>query len=251
MNHTLEILLADLGFSAKQIKVYEALLRRGPSSVRSLAAATGINRGTVHEALKELAAQGLVSYYEKAKRQFFVAEPPEGLREVLRVRQQKLAATGRALEQALPELAAMVSIGTDKSTTKFYEGAKGVRVILQDVLDTTGALAVDKRLYRVYSALDIRPALYTEFVNFTAERIKRGITVRVLSVGPGGIEPQLAERKVLSHDIKLPTYTIIYGDRCAFIALRSDKQLYGVVIADHAITETQKLLFDMVWGGGT
>ncbi len=247
MHQSFISLLAELGFSAKEAGVYEALLRRGPSSVRMVATATGINRGTVHEALKELATHGLVSYYEKEKKHFFLAAPPAGLREVVRGRKQKLDATERSLETALPELAALIPTGGAGPTTRLHEGAKGVRMILHEVLAVTGALPPNERLYRVYSALDIRPALYTEFINFTEERIKRSIMVRVLAVGPGGEEPRLAERKVLSREIKLPTYTIIYGDRCAYIALGQNQELYGVVIADKQISATQRLLFDMVW----
>src|SRR3989338_3689574 len=132
MTQLLESLLGELGFSAKEAIVYETLLRRGPSSVRLLAVATGINRGTVHEILKELIAKGLVSYYEKSKRQYFIAESPENLREIVRGKQQKLQHTERSLEQALPELTALVATDSDKAVTRFYEGAKGVRVILHD-----------------------------------------------------------------------------------------------------------------------
>ena len=70
-------ILKQLGFSEKEIKVYLTLLKSGPSSVRTLAQVSGINRGTTYDILKSLIAQGLVSYYNKAAHQYFTAESPE------------------------------------------------------------------------------------------------------------------------------------------------------------------------------
>ena len=59
----------QLGFSDNEEKVYLHLLKNGSGSIRQIAGDTGINRGTVYEALKELSDRGLVSHSQKKQRQ--------------------------------------------------------------------------------------------------------------------------------------------------------------------------------------
>ena len=47
-----------LGFSDHEEKVYLCLLKNGSASIRQVAADTGVNRGTVYEALKQLVSKG-------------------------------------------------------------------------------------------------------------------------------------------------------------------------------------------------
>jgi len=55
----------QLGFSENEEKVYLHLLKNGSGSIRQIAGDTGINRGTVYDALKELTDRGLVSHSQK------------------------------------------------------------------------------------------------------------------------------------------------------------------------------------------
>ena len=57
--------LKKLGFNDKTAKIYLALVKLGPSSVRSLAEFCGLNRGTTYDALKWLQEQSMVSFYRK------------------------------------------------------------------------------------------------------------------------------------------------------------------------------------------
>ena len=65
-------ILKKLGFDDKEIRLYLVLLSLGPSPVRKIAQATGINRGTAYDIIKQLIKQGLVVYYHKEKKQYFV-----------------------------------------------------------------------------------------------------------------------------------------------------------------------------------
>ena len=68
--------LKHLGFSEKEIKVYTTLLGLKQASVRQLAMASGVNRGTTYDILKSLMREGMTSYFHKEKKQYFVAESP-------------------------------------------------------------------------------------------------------------------------------------------------------------------------------
>lgn len=239
-------LLRRLGFSDKEIQVYLTLLSGGPSSVRKLAKDTDLNRGTVYDALKSLQRTGLVGMYQKHKKQYFLAEDPGKLIEVVEQREQSLSSIKRHVAELLPELRSLYVHGGMKPVVKYYEGAKGVNIILRDVLTTMSDFEGEK-LYRVYSSAELRDYLYKEFPNFTKERITRQINVRAIAVGAGGDDQPLAERRWLSVERGSPTYSLIYGPKVAFISLGEQETPLGVLIEDARIAQTERMVFDHVW----
>ena len=239
------LILRQIGFSDKEIRVYLTLLSGGPSSVRKLAKDTGLNRGTVYEVLKSLQERSLAGMYQKHKKQFFVAEDPEKLLDVVERREQSIAGLKRGLAEALPELRSLYVHGAAKPTVKYYEGAKGISIILDDLLKT--ASETPERLYRAYSSLALREHLYKEYPHFTKERVNRRINVRVIAVGAGGEDQPFAERRWLPAKAGSPTYKIIYGSKVAFFSLAKDEMPLGVLIEDASVAETERMLFDHVW----
>ncbi len=238
-------ILQQLGFGDKEIKVYMTLLTGGPSSVRRLAKETDVNRGTVYEALKALQKAGLAGMYQKHKKQFFLAEDPQKLAEVIERKERSVSSLKRDLAEVLPELRSLYVHGGAKPTVKYYEGDKGVTIILNDVLHTM-SVETDKT-YRAYSSAALRDYLYREFPNFTKERITRGLQVRVIAVGAGGDDQPLAERRWLSEKDSSPTYSIIYGKKVAFLSLGANDSPLGILIEDANVAATERLVFDRVW----
>src|SRR3989344_608458 len=102
-----ENVLKQLGFSDKEVVVYLACLRLGPSPVRRIAQEAGINRGTTHDILRAFINSGLVSYYHQEKKQYFIAEDPGKLTDVVRRREEELTALRQTLADAVPQLRSM------------------------------------------------------------------------------------------------------------------------------------------------
>ncbi len=71
-----------------------------------------------------------------------------------------------------------------------------MELVLRDILDSAGGSP--KKEYAVISTKTLREHLYRPFPNFTRQRVSRGIGVRVIAVGEGGDEAELAERKWLA-----------------------------------------------------
>jgi sugar-specific transcriptional regulator TrmB len=184
--------------------------------------------------------------YQKHKKQFFIAEDPGKLTELIEQREQALSSMKRHVADVLPELRSLYVHGGMKPVVKYYEGAKGIRIILRDLL-TTMSEERERRLYRVYSSAGLREYLYKEFPDFTKERIKRDIEVRAIAVGPGGEDQPLAERRWIEVDGSAFTYTLIYGQKVAFISLGDKEQIHGVLIEDARIAMTERMLFDHAW----
>lgn len=246
-----EVFLQQLGLSAKETQVYLALLKRGPSSVRHLAEAAQVNRGTTYDILKSLQQQGLVSYYDQEKKTYFVAQDPESLSQIIADRKQSLESLDQQLEGVVPQLKSVANAtSASKPVVRYYHGPKGVRNILREVLEDVASLS--KKAYCVYSSSTIAKHLYDAIPNFTKLRIKAGLHVRVIAFGEGGSTKEtLAERRWLSREKTASTYTIIFGRKTAFISLDDREQPHGVILEDANLSETQRLLFDAHWNSLT
>lgn len=243
----IQTLLKNFGLSDKEIAVYTALIELGPSPVRVLAQKSKVNRGTTYDILRSLMEQGLVSYYNTETHQYFAAESPDKLITALQDRQRQLGTLQQEISDNLPELKTMFEREGGRPQVRLYEGLKGVRQILEDVL-TAMAQSSDKQ-YFVYSSLSLRDEVYEAMPDFTKKRIKHGITVQTIALGEGGETAGLAERKWLpTTDAPIrATYDLMYDGKVAHISLDDANQPMGVVIENQGVYETQKMIFESVW----
>ncbi len=238
--------LRALDLSERQVRIYHALLRLGPASIRDVAAEAGVNRGTTYETLKELATRGIVSYFPRGKRRVFQAEDPERL---LSLGESKQQALNQALETLRREVIPALKSEQPEALTgnvRFYEGDDGVELVLRDLLDSTEQLA--EPAYAVISTKTLREHLYRPFPNFTRQRVQRGIQVRVIAIGEGGDEAELAERKWLPGGERSDaSYIAIYPPKVAIITLAQQNYPVVIVIESSAVASTQQLMFDTLW----
>src|SRR3989339_1080521 len=110
-----------LGFSDRESRIYLALLVLGPSSVRQLAKKTELNRGGIYEALKWLREMELVSFYEKDTKQYFVAEEPNKLHEMVKRQTQALTEVDKKLKEVVSELKSVYDRGGERPVARYYE----------------------------------------------------------------------------------------------------------------------------------
>lgn len=237
-------LLKKLGFSEKTARIYLTLIGLGPSSVRNLAKKTEFNRGTVYDSLKWLKDIGLVNFYEKEAKQFFVAEDPDKLYNMVERQTAELQDVGKKLKDMVQELKSVYDRGGERPVAKYYEKGE-IRKILEQVLERceeSGELE-----YRVYSDANIRDYLYDGFESFSDARISKGINVKAIAIGGGGELRGLDQRKWLDIKKSAPTYIIIYAGSTAYISLNSHDDIVGVVIDNDGVYQTQRGIFDALW----
>lgn len=241
-------LLTSIGFSGAEVRVYNAMLTLDSVSVRKVAEVAGINRGTTYEIIKRLVASGLVSTYQKGLREYFTAESPETLLDLIAEQKRSLNDAERLANVVVPKLLAAQPQKIAKAQVRYFEDDEGVTAILRDVLATVGKL--ENKEYYVYSAKYIRSYLYRQFPQFTERRVAQGVFVKVIALGTGGDPERLSERRwVAENPAAAPTgsYMIIYGNKVAHISLEEDFRPYGVVIEDQNVAALQQLLFAQLW----
>jgi len=244
---TVQNLLRQLDFSVAEAETYWSLLNLETVSIRKVAEHSGINRGTTYDAIKHLVAAGLVHTRKSGSREYFSAESPEKMYDIIRDKRKNLWQTQQAAQALIPELLAKKARPQGRPLVKYYEDDEGVVTILRDVLQTCGQLDVPE--YYVYSSRPLRHYLYRKFPEFTDRRIKEGIAVKVIAIGEGGDPAAVSERKWLAepNEAGISSYTILYGPKTAHISISSDYTPYGVVVEDAGATAMQRLLFERLW----
>ena len=239
---------AEIGLETRDKRVYEALYANPKSSLRSIADTTGINRGSVYESMKQLVEKGLAGSIQVGKQKRYTATEPTIIVELLKEQQQK------ALEAESGAAVYIQSLKHQQATTDqpeafatFYEDHEGVATILRDVIATCSGR--NGNAYRVISTKRVRNYLYNNFPNFTQRRIAQNISVRVIAVGQGGEKDALSDRRWLEakRGDAINCYTILYGNKTAFVTLGTGNVLSGIVIDNAGVTQLQKELFDKQW----
>lgn len=241
----IQIILKNFGLSEKEIAVYLALVELGPSSVREIAAKSKVNRGTSYDILKSLIGIGIVSYYNKESKQYFVAEQPEKLLSAIDQKKEDLEEVRKNVEDSLPLIKTLFEKQGGKPAVKLYEGAKGIKLILEDVL------ACGEKEYYLYSSATAanRKSVYEAMPDFSKKRVAKKINVKIISLGEGGQLVGLDERKQMPTAGKQinSTHEIIYAGKVAHISIDKNDDPVGVVIQNDAIYQTQKLIFEFNW----
>lgn len=254
----IETILKNFGLNEKETSVYLALIALGPSPVRLVSAKSGVNRGTTYDILKALIALGLVSYYNKQSHQYFAPESPEKLVSALEEKQQNIESLKTEVKRELPNLKLLFEKKGGKPAVKLYEGLKGLKSILEDVLETVGR--EKNKAYYVYSSASLRKDVYKAMPKFSDTRKQKKISVKTIALGEGGQLVGMDERKWLfsenradqanptgrKNDLRA-TYEIIYVGKVAHISLDDASNPVGVVIQNQAIFETQKVIFESLW----
>ncbi|TBR41933.1 TrmB family transcriptional regulator [Marinomonas agarivorans] len=237
----------QLGLTPRETLLYKTLLQLGHASIRDIADKSGVNRGSAYESLKQLQNKGVVSYFPKGKRRFFSAESPEIL---LKIAEEKKANIDKAIDSLkhtiIPDLHQQQP-DYHQTNVRYYEGDDGIEWVLRDILNVISEQ--DHKEYCVFSSKPIRPYLYRPFPNYTKQRVKLGINVKVIAIGDGGEDAELSERKWIKTDGAVDaSYIAIYPPKCAIISLASDNFPSAVVLESEDIAKAQQIIFHTLWG---
>ncbi len=240
-------LLLQLGLTDAEAATYLALLELEAVSIRKVADATNINRGTTYEIIKKLVTIGLVSVRHTGKREYYSAESPAKIYDLLQDKRKELFQTQQLAKEIVPAMLAQKARPTGRPLVRYYQDDEGIVTILKDVLHTCGQMKQPQ--YYAYSSRPLRQYLYRKFPQFTQRRIDESIEVKVIAIGEGGEIVENSERKWLPEpsDGGISSYVLIYGNKVANISISNDYTPYGVVIEDAGAASMQRLLFEQLW----
>lgn len=236
-----------IGISGRDRRTYEHLLIHPQSSIRQIAEATGINRGSVFESLKQLVGLGLVSHVQVGQRIRYSAHDPEIMHEITNDRARELKALHQTINQYIASLPATAGDSETKQFIFSYEGDTGIAAILRDLLATARHEGFTN--YLAISSPRVSAHMYDNFPYFSRERDKLGLTARIIGLGtPLRTElPSINRRVITSPAADNGVYTLIYGSKVAILYLDELRLSNGIIIDNAAIANLHRLLFEQTW----
>lgn len=124
-------ILEDLGFTNAEIKVYLTLLETGLTSAGPIIEKSGLQSSVVHMTLNKLITKGFVSFVKEGQRNHYQATNPKHISEYIDNKKEQF-------EKLLPELLLKQELGKEKSEVTTFRGIKGIRELLNELLDAGG-----------------------------------------------------------------------------------------------------------------
>ncbi|MCX8194061.1 MAG: hypothetical protein N3G19_01735 [Candidatus Pacearchaeota archaeon] len=233
--------LKQLGLRENEIKVYISLLELGVSKVDAISKRVPLPRTTIYGILKSLLEKGLVSYVIKSGIKYFEATDPKRL---LLIEKEKI----QVLQNLIPSLEKIKETVTIKPSIEIYEGIEGIKSIYEDMLKTKQTIYGYGNTYLLFELIQYY------IPNYLIRRIKEKIKFYVITERSTlSIKLQKKDKKefretrFLDQLKEMTITTYLYGEKTAIIVLLKKEPL-GIIIENKSITNSQKIIFDLLWG---
>ena len=236
--------LEDLGLSHAEARLYLTLLEEGPSTTGPLIDATKLQSSTVYHVLGSLLEKGLVNYILKGKVKVFQAESPE---EFLLFLDEK-----RARFQEILPLLKQKEVHREKQTARVFEGMKGLRAAMNDVLLTLKR-GEEYYFFQVPTKEFQKEKVQRVFRRFHLDRDARGIRVKGLTLKENKKAMQAVHQGLRYSQLRftseiLPLGLVIYKDKVITLDWEGPT---AFVIQSSAVAESYTQFFKEKWKHAT
>ncbi len=233
-----EDILASIGLSRSEAKIYLALLHDGVSTVTKVADTTKLHRANIYDALKKLVFRGLATYMQKEKVSYYEAVEPNALMNILKEKENRLTAI-------LPQLELSRRLSEKKGESYVVEGLQGLFNAMYGFLKYKDDL-------RVYGIPNTVPDIVrTKIPHFHKERIEKKIKMlhiynhdakermKVLN------KMKLTETKFLPESFDSQVSTWVCGEEIMITLWQ--KPIICVVVKNKQVAESYKHYFSLLW----
>ena len=243
MKNSVEAVLGALGLSEGEARVYVALLELGEANAARAALKAGTKRPTTYLILGSLKDKGLVSVTKRHEKQFFNAEDPRKILDMLEERRQKV-------NRVMPELLSLAMMIDKKPAIRYFEGINGIKEVYYDSLQYPGEEILS--FYSDTYVTHFEEAFFDTF--YFAERAKKKIWVRAI------LPDQPVIRELVTHDIEHLRKTKIvpqgaYQINIEFnlygkgkVGIVSFEEKFAIIIESKKIYSSLKSIFELLWG---
>lgn len=250
MDQSIEHELTSLGLSAKEARVYLALLPLGRAPASILARRTGIGRSMAQYLCKQLVQRGLLRPTQEGATIYYVAETPDVLvAQATRTRDDAALQVERAHRLTGP-LKSLLSPLTKLPRVRYYEGVDGIIELYEHVL----ASGQPNCIFSVYvEHFDPRLKTYME-ERYLPARVKAGLPSWIiyndlpLTHEFAALDAELHRVSMFlpRDDYPFESACHIYGENVAFLSLHPS-DMTGVRIENARIAELQRTAFRLAW----
>lgn len=233
--------LQKLGFSAKKISIFLALLELGEATATEIAKKAKLKRTTVYNVLPELMADGYVKTEKRKKKTVFFVEDVRSLLTPLRLAEE-------SVQRLLPQLQSMHNIFAFKPRVTTYEGEVGAVEFWMKTIDIPPGSVIYEMVgpESFYTKL---PKVIAD--SYVKERLKKKICIKIIATD-SPITRKLARdaNKEMREIIVVPRKTwdaamLVFGNKVGFISFTEDFR--GVILESPTIADMQRASFEMLW----
>ncbi len=243
----IQSVLQQLGYPMNQVKIYLVSLKMGEAKIADIAVQVAMPRSTVAEVVEEMHKQGLINYYNKKGRKYWMAENPEKLMAMLKLKEA-------SFRTILPQLLAMRNnSGEGKPIVQVYTGIDGIKLILEDMLD------VKHSILSLVSEDDFWEAMGVGYMDeFIERRKERFLPIKfIVPFSARALKLKLSDSddlrktRFLPRHIELKEFSnYIYGNKVAVISL-NHKEPTGIIIEDPNVSMAMTVYFESLWHHST
>ena len=232
--------LQNIGLTPNEAQTYLALLGVGEANLKEVADRAGLPRTSVYTPIKSLIKKGLVEFYVRGGRKYYVASSPKKL----------LALSKGGVEMIEENLDALNKISNQNETKpriRFFEGVEGIKLIFNEILQ-------EKRDFLAVTCIEDMEAIAAEpFREFITKRVGQNLKLRLLANRSSASEllkkkdaKDLRITRFLPKGYNFDTANYVFGDKVAILSLKQ-KPAVAVLIEDPAIAKTHRMYFDLIW----
>jgi len=232
--------LKEYGLSENEVRVYIALLKTGEATAQKIAKNAKLPRTTTYHILEGLIQKGLIGFIIKENIKYFRATNPRKLVEILEDKK-------RLIQEVMPELSELTETIKEKPKVTVFEGSKGIKTILEEVLEEKDIL------YHYGDILSLQNTLPYIFPQYMKKRIERKIRIRIVCKKEEPHKELLrSSRKEYREFVFVPnnylfkSSVFIYSGKVAILSLQKEPY-YGIIIEDEDFYETQRNIFELMW----
>jgi sugar-specific transcriptional regulator TrmB len=233
--------LKQIGLKDSEIKIYLYLLEHGAALPPQIAKGTGIVRNNLYSLLRSLTDKKLIQSQQHKKRKVYMAQDPVSL--LHRLEFQKMV-----IGNLIPDLKALQNLHKNKPQIFFYNGFEEMKQIWIDSTEakeirgftsTTNLYANDKKFFDQYhKKLKDKNILLRDILTNDSRGESTEWTIAVMG--------DLYQTRFLPQKYRsIPTDILIWNNKVALMNINQPH--FGTVIANKALADTVKIMFDLAW----
>ncbi len=232
--------LSEYGLSDNEIKTYVTMLKIGEGTAQQIAKYSQLPRTTTYHLIESLIQKGLASSIKIGTILNFQAIKPERIIGILEEKKN-------SLKKIMPELSALMGTLKEKPKVTVFEGPKGIKAVLQDVLEE------NKIIYHYGDIVSLQNVLPYAFPQYISQRVKRKIPIQIICKKEEAHEnltknakKEYRDFKFIPDDYSFKTSVFIYANKVAIFNL-NEEPYYVVVMENKDFYDTQKNFFELLW----
>ncbi|MDP2924897.1 MAG: helix-turn-helix domain-containing protein [Nanoarchaeota archaeon] len=242
--------LKRVGLTEGEVKVYNALIRIGISSLNNIHEKTGLERRSIYDILNKLIEKGMVTYtIEKGKRSFQITHPNK----ILSYIEEKEYELNNLKKEIKKEISSIIEIYNENKPpikAEVYRGKEGFKALSEDMLGY-------KDVWFIGGSGEIQKIMPDFLIFYNKKRIKMKVmwhdlieTNTLMDIFKNKQKKELKktqyyEYKTLPPEFHSPNIICIFGDKV--VNMLWSHSLFAFVIQNKEIADSYLRYFKFLW----